>query len=183
MSSTSSSHDGVTRTRFTLHLKQPKKKWQDMWNSGFRGSGHQAMKDSDPERREWMSMSPAFAPTYSLESVVRKQGREGGLSSPVKSLSGREVTERSGRPRQLESRQQRRALHGKKTLEACEEGLPPAPPPPHLPQVLSWMLVRAQVWETSQGRENYPKGLAGNHSMLGIVPVPTPPHQKNIIVG
>lgn len=46
MSSTSSSHDGVTRTRFILHLKQPKKKWQDMWNSGFRGSGHQAMKDS-----------------------------------------------------------------------------------------------------------------------------------------
>ena len=84
-----------------------------------------------------MSVSPAFAPTYSLESVVRKQGREGGPSSPVKSLSGRDVTERSGRPRQLETRQQRRALHGKKTLEACEEGLPPTPPPPHLPQVLS----------------------------------------------
>jgi len=48
-----------------------------------------------------MSVSPAFAPTYSLERVVRKQGREGGPSSPVKSLSGRDVTERSGRPRQL----------------------------------------------------------------------------------
>lgn len=83
-----------------------------------------------------MSVSPAFAPTYSLGRVVRKQGREGGPSSPVKSLSGGDVTERSGRPRQLEFRQQRRALRGKKAVEACDEGPPPPPSPPHLPQEL-----------------------------------------------
>ena len=83
-----------------------------------------------------MSVSPAFARTYSLGRVVRKQGREGGPSSPVKSLSGGDVTERSGRPRQLEFRQQRRALRGKKAVEACDEGPPPPPSPPHLPQEL-----------------------------------------------
>ena len=40
-----------------------------------------------------MSVSPAFAPTCSLERVLRKQGREGGPSSPVKSLSGGDETE------------------------------------------------------------------------------------------
>lgn len=120
----------------------------------------------DERQRPWeetMNVSPAFAPTYSLERVVRKQGREGGPSSPVKSLSGREVTERSGRPRQLEFRQQRRALRGKKAVETCDEGPPPPPSPPHLPQELSWSAqISAQMWETSQGRENYPKGWAGN---------------------
>lgn len=150
-----------------------------MWSSGFEDSGHQAMKDSDPERREWMSVSPAFAPTCSLERVLRKQGREGGPSSPVKSLSGGDVTEvREPTAARVQTTEE------STTWKESRGGLWRGPAAPSIPTPPA-PGTRLKCSNKCTDVRNEPRAgeLSRRISSKSLNAVPTPSHQKNIIVG